>query len=162
MSFHLPDTLRRAVIGATALLCFVQMAHADDHRRAASVPPLPKYKEECASCHIAYPPGMLPAASWPRLMDNLTRHFGTDASLDPDTVKQLTAWLTTHAGTYKRVRDDPPEDRITRSPWFVRKHDDISASVWKQPAVKSAANCTACHTRADQGDFNEHNVRIPR
>ena len=24
------------------------------------------------------------------------------------------------------------------------------------------ANCTACHTQADQGNFDEHQVRIPR
>jgi hypothetical protein len=28
---------------------------------------------------------MLPAASWQRLMGNLPRHFGTDASLDAAT-----------------------------------------------------------------------------
>ena len=27
---------------------------------------------------------------------------------------------------------------------------------------KYAQECAACHTQADQGDFNEHNVRIPR
>lgn len=162
MSFRLPDTLRQSVIGMAALFCFVQFANADDHRRAASVPLLPKYKEECASCHVAYPPGMLPAASWQRLMNNLPKHFGTDASLDAETVKQLTTWLTANAGTYKRVSSAPPDDRITRSPWFVREHDEVAASTWKLPAVKSAANCAACHQRADQGDFNEHNVRIPR
>lgn len=162
MSFRFPDTLRQAAVGMAALFCFTQVANAGDHRRAASAPPLPKYKEECASCHVAYPPGMLPAASWQRLMNNLPNHFGTDASLDADTVKQLTAWLTANAGTYKRVSSAPPDDRITRSPWFVREHDEVAASTWKLPAVKSAANCAACHQRADQGDFNEHNVRIPR
>ena len=77
-------------------------------------------------------------------------------------MKQLDSWLAANAGTYKRVREVPPEDRISRSAWFVRKHDEVSASTWKLPAVKSAANCSACHTRADQGDFNEHDVRIPR
>ena len=44
----------------------------------------------------------------------------------------------------------------------MREHDEVPAATWKLPAVKSAANCAACHTQADQGDFNEHNVRIPR
>ena len=30
------------------------------------------------------------------------------------------------------------------------------------PAIRSAAGCIACHTQADQGDFNERSVRIPR
>jgi hypothetical protein len=105
---------------------------------------------------------MLPGGSWKRLMANLPQHFGTDASLDPAAVKELGAWLGANAGTYKRVREEPPQDRITRSAWFIRKHDEVSAATWKLPSVKSAANCAACHTRADKGDFNEDNVRIPK
>ncbi|MBK7469965.1 MAG: diheme cytochrome c [Betaproteobacteria bacterium] len=111
---------------------------------------------------IAYPPGMLPAASWQRTMSNLQRHYGTDASLDPATAQELTTWLAANAGTYKRVSGQPPEDRISRSAWFIRKHDEVAAATWKLPAVKSAANCSACHTQSDQGDFNERNIRIPR
>jgi mono/diheme cytochrome c family protein len=136
-------------------------ARADDDRRAA-VPLLPKYRSECASCHIAYPPGMLPAASWQRLMQGLPRHFGTDASVDAATQKELAQWLTANAGTHKRVREVPPDDRITRSAWFIRKHDEVTAATWRLPAIKGAANCAACHTEAEKGDFNEHRVRIPR
>jgi hypothetical protein len=138
-------------------------AWAGDHARAATTPVLPKYRQECGSCHVPYPAGMLPATSWRRVMDNLPRHYGTDASLDSATVEELSRWLSEHAGTYRRVTQQPPsQDRITRSPWFLRKHDEVPAATWKLPAVKSAANCTACHAQADQGDFNEHQVRIPR
>ena len=139
-----------------------QRAWADDGQRAAGAPLLPKYRQECAACHIAYPPGMLPAASWQRLMNNLPRHYGSDASLDPATFKELSGWLAANAGTRKRVSEEPPQDRITRSAWFIRKHDEVPAAAWKLPAVKSPANCIACHAQADQGDFNEHRVRIPR
>lgn len=154
----------RAAAGLLAALCIAPAFADDDERgeRSRRVPLLPQYQQECGSCHIAYPPGMLPAASWQRLMNNLPRHFGTDASLDDATVKQLSTWLTANAGTYKRVREQPPEDRITRSAWFERKHDEVPASTWKRPAVKSAANCAACHPKSDQGDFNEHDIRIPR
>ncbi|WP_231879283.1 diheme cytochrome c [Collimonas arenae] len=135
---------------------------ADNDRRSQQVPMLSKYQQECAACHVAYPPGMLPAASWQRLLNNLPHHYGTDASLDPATVKQLATWLTNYAGTYTRANETPPEDRITRSPWFIRQHDEVSAATWKLPAVKSAANCIACHTQSDKGDFNERHIRIPR
>jgi hypothetical protein len=141
----------------------MQTALADDHGgRTSRVPLLPKYQEECAACHVAYPPGMLPQASWQRIMNNLPRHYGTDASLDAATVRELSSWLDANAGTYKRVAEAPPQDRITRSAWFIRKHDEVSESVWKRPSVKSASNCIACHTQANQGVFNEHDVRIPR
>lgn len=154
------DGLRHAILVLS--LCATLPATADD-LRAPRVPPLPKYTQECSSCHVAYPPGMLPAASWRRVMSGLDRHYGTDASLDAESVKQITAWLGANAGTHKRVSaSPPPEDRITRSAWFVREHDEISAATWKTPAVKSASNCAACHPRAEQGAFNEHDVRIPR
>ena len=95
-------------------------------------------------------------------MSNLSRHFGADASLDAASAKELSAWLAANAATSKRVQEAPPDDRITRSAWFVRKHDEVPARVWKLPAVKSAANCNACHQQAQQGIFNEHDVRIPR
>ncbi len=122
---------------------------------------LPAYQQECASCHLAYPAGLLPASSWARIMAGLDKHFGTDASLDVATTKQISAWLQTHAGTYKRVSQAPALDRITRSAWFERKHRKIVPAVWQHASVKSAANCAACHTAAAQGDFDEDRLRLP-
>lgn len=137
-------------------------ARAGGDSRAAQLPLLPSYKTECAACHIAYPPRLLPAASWQRLMTNLPRHFGTDASLDAATVTALSTWLSANAAEGRRAAQPPAEDRITRSAWFTREHDEVPAATWKRPSIKSASNCMACHTGADRGDFNEHNVRIPR
>ena len=124
-----------------------------------SVPPA--YVQECAACHTAYPPGMLPAASWKRLMASLDRHYGSDASLDAKTTQALGTWLDAQAGTYKRVHEEPPQDRITRSAWFERKHRGIDARVWKLPSVKSAAQCSACHGDADRGDFDDDRLKLP-
>lgn len=155
-------TGQRVLCGLIAALSLVHPAWADGNKRAPRIPLLPKYQQECAACHVAYPAGMLPAASWRRVIDNLPRHYGTDASLDPASVKELSTWLSANAATTQRVREEPPEDRITRSAWFVREHAEVPAATWKLPAVKGAANCAACHTRAEQGDFNERNIRLPR
>lgn len=152
---------RRSWVAVVSLVAS-HAAFAGDDQRAPALAVLPKYKQECAACHVAFPPGMLPAESWRRLLGNLPHHYGTDASLDAATVNELATWLSANAGTYRRVREVPPEDRITQSAWFIRKHDEVPAAVWKRPTVKSAANCAACHTQADLGDFNEHTVRIPR
>jgi hypothetical protein len=157
---RMPMPLRSTALLMLALFA-ASTAGADEDRRAA-VPLLPKYRSECASCHIAYPPGMLPAASWQRLMQDLPRHFGTDASVDAATQKELTQWLTVNAGTGKRVREAPPEDRISRSAWFIREHREVAPATWQRPMIKSAANCAACHTDADKGDFDERSIRIPR
>lgn len=135
-------------------------ARADEDGHGARVPLAPKYVQECSACHVAYSPRLLPAASWQRLMSGLSRHYGTDASLDPATVKQLSAWLTANADT--RRREAPAEDRITRSAWFVHEHDEIAATTWKRASIRSPSNCIACHVQAEKGDFNEHNIRIPR
>ena len=154
--------VRRAFCAVVTSLAAAGAAHADGGKHVLRAPLLPQYRQECGACHVAYPPALLPGASWQRLMANLPRHFGTDASTDAAAVQDLSVWLAANAGNSKRAREQPPEDRITRSGWFVRKHDDVPGSTWKLPAVKSAANCNACHARADQGEFNEHDVRIPR
>ncbi|WP_374641110.1 diheme cytochrome c [Hydrogenophaga sp.] len=141
-------------------LAAASLTHADSGRQLPRDMPA-AYVQECGSCHTAYPPGMLPAPSWKRIMSGLDQHYGTDASLDAATVQQLNRWLVAHAGTYKRVAEEPAQDRITRSAWFERKHRKIEPPVWKHVSVKSAANCAACHTGADQGDYDDDNLRFP-
>jgi hypothetical protein len=158
-----------ATLGAwrvAALLLGLQALAATGARAdQLPMPNLPAYTQECAACHMAYPPGLLPAASWQRLMANLPRHFGTDASLDPAMQQQLSAWLQANAGSFKKVARDPappPQDRISQSAWFVREHREVGNAVWKRKAVGSAANCTACHRSAAQGRFSEHDITIPQ
>ncbi len=155
-----PPRLDGRLIAVTLALIALTAAHAD------SRVPMPRerlaaYAQECAACHTAYPPGLLPAASWQRLMGSLDRHFGTDASLDAGTKQRLDAWLQANAGTGRRTGASPPQDRITRSAWFQRKHRKVDAAVWKLPSVRSAANCTACHIDAERGDFDDDRLRMP-
>lgn len=147
---------------ATLALAGLSVGGAWADSKGTMVPTLPKYQAECAACHIAYPAGMLPAPSWKRIIGSLDKHYGTDASLDEASVREISQWLQVNAGTTKRVREEPPQDRITTSAWFVRKHDEVDPAIWKQAAVKSAANCIACHTRADKGSFSEREITFPK
>lgn len=135
-------------------------ARADDGRLMPLRVP-PAYAQECGACHTAYPPALLPARSWQRLMGGLDRHYGTDAALDPATLKQLDQWLAQNAGTGKRAVEEPPQDRITRAAWFERKHRKVEPDVWALPSVKSAAQCAACHRGADQGRFDDDALLEP-
>jgi hypothetical protein len=97
-------------------------------------------------------------------MTGLPKHYGSDASLDPVTRQSLADWLTANADRFKKVARDPtppPQDRISRSPWFVRERRELGPAVWKRVAVGSAANCAACHGDAAQGRFSEHDVNMP-
>jgi hypothetical protein len=157
--------IRPILLGLITAFGMLQGAIAEDHgehRRFSPAPVLPKYQQECSACHVAYPPGLLPRASWQRVMGQLKNHFGTDASLDSATTAELSTWLSANAGGGGRSREEPLQDRITHSAWFVRQHDEVGAATWKRASVKSASNCSACHAQADKGDFNEHQVRIPR
>ena len=147
--------------GLAVLLAAVCLAPAWADSSVQPRTTLPLYKQECAACHMAYPPGLLPAKSWARIMGGLDKHYGSDASLDAAAVQQISRWLQAEAGTYKRVAEAPPEDRITRSAWFVSKHRKLDPQVWKHASVKSAANCAACHTGADRGDFDDDGVKMP-
>lgn len=144
---------------ALSALSFSGAALAD---RSYAVAPNAKHQQECAACHVAYPPGLLPAASWQHIMGNLGKHFGTDASLDDASTREITAWLKANEGTGRRGGEEAVQDRITKTTWFVRKHDEVSASTWKRASVGSASNCAACHADAAKGNFNEHQVRIPK
>lgn len=121
-----------------------------------------KWKAECGACHIAYPPQLLPAASWRRVMSGLDKHFGADASLDPQPAAEISAFLERNAASGKRARATADSLRITETAWFRHEHDEVPAAAWKRPAIKSPANCAACHTTAGQGDYRKRNIRIPR
>ncbi len=118
------------------------------------------WKAECGSCHIAYPPQLLSASSWRRIMAGLGRHFGTDASLDAASAAGIADFLERNAGSGRRGGEDAL--RITETRWFLHKHDEVRPSAWKNPRIKTAANCGACHGGAERGDFDEDAVRIPR
>jgi len=125
----------------------------------------PVVREECDSCHLAYPPSMLPARSWTRLMDGLKNHFGDDASLDAATAERVRSYLVANAadaaGTrygaklVQRLPATTTPLRITELPKWVREHRKVPASEWKHPTVRTKANCAACHTGAAQGYFED-------
>ncbi len=120
------------------------------------------WKAECGSCHLAYAPNLLPAPAWRRIMAGLDKHFGTDASIDARVGTEIGAFLEGNAGQGKRRGNDSGTLRISETPWFKRKHEEVPASTWKSTRVQTAANCSACHLGAERGDFDEHAVRIPR
>ena len=130
------------------------------------------YKQECGSCHFPYQPGLLPARSWQKLMGGLADHFGENAELDAADAQRFTAYLTENAAdtsNYKRSRGITKSLhktavplRITETRYFQRKHHELPARAVKDnPKVRSFSNCELCHTRAAQGSYNEHEVKVP-
>ena len=149
---------------SAATLAAMSLVFADDEResRALTTPAAPgaeRYRSECGSCHLAYPPGLLSPSEWTRVMSGLEQHFGDNAELGPEARSEITAYLTRHGG-----RDQPPQSalRITGKRWFRHEHDELPARmVQDNPQVRSFSNCAACHRDAAQGGFDEHRVLVP-
>jgi mono/diheme cytochrome c family protein len=135
-----------------------EQRYKEDRKRA---PLSPLYRQECGSCHVPFPPSLLSAEDWRKVMGDLADHYGDDASLPPQTAQELTDFLVQHAGDTRRTRGagDPP--RITQTRWFQKEHDEVPVAAWSDPRVKSAANCGACHQRAEEGSYREREIDIP-
>ena len=151
--------IHRSAVGLWMFGWLLSPALADKPLMPANV--LPAYKTECASCHMAYPPAMLPKAAWQRIMNGLEKHYGTDASLDAATTRQIGVWLQAQGGIYKRVEASSPQDRLSTTQWFEKKHQKIEKNVWTRKSINGKAQCQACHQGADIGDFEDNRVRIP-
>lgn len=171
MSIQNHNKFHRLAFSLLAIVITIPAAHAedddDDHYERRSKSPVAaqtnaKFQQECSACHIAYAPRLLPAESWRKVMSGLDKHFGSDASLDAKDNKEITNFLVKNSSSRGSASGAPL--RITESTWFKRQHDahEINPAVWKRPSVKSPANCGACHPRADRGNFNEHEIEIPR
>ncbi|OUD12939.1 diheme cytochrome c [Thioflexithrix psekupsensis] len=128
------------------------------------------YREECGTCHFAYQPAFLPARSWQAMMDNLADHFGENAELSADTQQTITDYLTAHAADkyagghsfLKRIADGDTPLRITETPFFRHEHDELPTRLVQDNVdVQSFSRCNTCHTKAEQGIYDEDTVKIP-
>ncbi len=159
------------ILLALALASVSLQAPADSRRFAADDP---RWRAECGSCHAAFPPALLTAPAWRQVMGALDRHYGADASVDAKTAAGIGAFLERNAGEPRRAAPPaiastrvgtalaPPLPRIADSAWFAKEHRKVPAATIARPDVGSLANCAACHTAADRGDFSERALRVPR
>lgn len=165
------------------LLCTTYAAQAEETKwswlgnplRQKEINPVSNktYLEECGSCHFAYQPGLLPGKSWEKLLNEkaLADHFGDNAELDADTLKEIRAFVLENAAEksyYKRARkiavatENETPLRITEVRYIKRKHHEIPEKMIKgNQDVKSLSYCDACHTQAKKGVYDEDTVRIP-
>jgi len=154
--------MKRRIVLTTLLAALSAPALAD----RLPVPADPHYREECGSCHLAYPPQLLDAHSWLHVMNGLDKHFGSDASLDPARRAAIADYLGRNAGGRKTgVTADAkgqPLLRISDTAYFKRKHRELDPATWARASIKSPANCAACHTRAADGDYGERSIVIPK
>ncbi|OEJ69200.1 hypothetical protein [Magnetovibrio blakemorei] len=156
------------LVTALALIAATPGAQAD-----GAFPPItnPDVVRECSDCHLLYRPEMLPAASWKAIMGNLGAHFGEDATLAEPLRTDIEAYHVSHASDVSGARQAQkflkgvdlknPPIRISATPRFTRKHDELDPAVFTTKDVGSKAHCNACHREAKDGLFDEDTVKIP-
>ena len=129
------------------------------------------WREECASCHVAYHPTLLPARSWARLMQKQNDHFGEALGLDTTTTAEILAFLQKNSAdtemtepAYKIKQSIPPNAspvRVTETGYWIDKHREIPDATWRSQKVGSKANCSACHLDAEKGTYEDAAMRLP-
>lgn len=132
----------------------------------------PAWKAECAnSCHAGFHPSLLPADSWSKVLASLDNHFGDNASLDANTLKEVQDYLTRYSAEHavteasRKISYSIPKGAtpiaVTETPYWKTKHADISNTVFKRKSVSNKSNCLACHPGAEVGSFEDRDIRIP-
>jgi Dihaem cytochrome c len=118
--------------------------------------PPPAALAACGDCHMVFPSRMLPARSWAAILEKLDDHFGEDAAIPKNDLDEIRDFLTTHAADspdatgrqrhfLSALSPESTPLRITATPWWNQMHADFNYDGVRRSAVKSAANCLACH-----------------
>jgi cytochrome b len=124
---------------------------------------------ECASCHLAYAPALMPLRSWRRTLDEQDRHFGEDLALDEPAIEELMAAATAAApsswAAWKLRRTTPADAsplRISELPYWREAHDALGPEMFRPPASNGVHDCEACHRDAGSGIFHPRMIRMPK
>ncbi|MES0349415.1 MAG: diheme cytochrome c [Desulfobacteria bacterium] len=129
------------------------------------------YKEACGACHFPYQPALLPSGSWKKILAGLEDHFGEAVELDAESKKTIVEYLKANAAEHSSAKravkimrsiGSRTPLRITEIPYIQHKHHEVSADVLKRKSIGSLSNCSACHTTAEKGIYDDDHVVIPR
>ena len=142
----------------------------DDYRGHLKPVSNPAYKETCGECHFAYQPGLLPSASWLKILDQLDDHFGEGLDIDSETLKNISDYLVTNGAekfsakrSVKIMRSlgNQVPMRISEIPYIREKHHELNPEIYNRKSIGSLGNCAACHITAEKGIYDDDDVRIP-
>ena len=162
------STLERLVVGVAVVALVAAIEAASGVARSDPEPPeppgplepgntgAPAEIRQCGECHMVFNSRMLPSRSWAAILSTMDDHFGEDAAIPKKDLGVIRDFLTSHAAdspdaTFRErhfLSELLPNNtplRITTTPWWNQVHADFNFDAVKHSAVKSAANCLACH-----------------
>ena len=150
LSWHVPQDVRRRVAA---------------EERAKAMLASQAWTRECKSCHLAYSPALLSAASWERMLKEQDRHFGEDLSLSDTALRRLRqsigatppSWAAWKLESSSSMLDAP--QRITELPFWRAAHARIEERRFRPPSANGRYECEACHRDAASGIFHPRMIR---
>ncbi len=105
------------------------------------------YLENCATCHIALPPEVLPMETWRRLLQEPEQHYGKE--LERITGPSLLI-MWDYLRTFSRPlgAKEPTPYRVSESRFFKALHPRV-----KFPQSVNPAGCVTCHPGVAQHNY---------
>jgi Dihaem cytochrome c len=106
------------------------------------------YLKNCATCHIAIPPAVLPTQTWQALIAD-EQHYGVVVKPVEEPDRQL---LRRYLQTYSRPIDDGESTpyRIGSARYFRALHPGV-----KLPEKVQLESCVTCHPGVNQFNFRK-------
>ena len=142
-----------------------------NNRKTLPIVNNPTYKENCGACHFAYQPQLLPSGSWSKILSERSDHFGETLDIDPEAEKEIAEYLKANAADcsssklsarFLRSLGGQTPNRITEIPCVQKYHREIRRDVITRDSIGSLSNCTACHTTAEMGVYDDDDAQIPK
>jgi mono/diheme cytochrome c family protein len=104
------------------------------------------YLENCASCHIALPPSVLPTQTWQQVLQD-SQHYGVKLPplVDPP---RLLVWNYLQYFSRSQSKAEETPYTIDDSRYFKALHPRV-----KLPRPVQISSCAVCHPSAAQYNF---------
>lgn len=125
-----------------------EIAHKDYQTLA------PVMTKECKECHVFYPPNLTSLTTQMNILNDLPNHFGTDASLDDETLAKIiieTKKLAPQKSAF-RFEDLANNESITKTDRYKHEHEEFEDDWLKEHKIKKT-DCKACHTNFEKGSI---------
>lgn len=104
------------------------------------------YLENCATCHIGVPPGLLPTQTWRELLRD-PQHYGAELQPLVDPPRYL-VWNYLQFASRLVAADEKVPYRVADSKYFKVLHPKVEL-----PQKATLATCITCHPGTNQFNF---------
>ncbi|MCI0500586.1 MAG: cytochrome b/b6 domain-containing protein [Epsilonproteobacteria bacterium] len=120
----------------------------------------PVMSSECKECHLFYPPNVTSLESQLNILEGLSNHFGTDASLDDETLALITAETKKLAPleSHFMFEDLKNNESLTKTSQWKKEHKEYNDKWFLEHKIKKT-DCKSCHINFEKGSINPFELR---